>query len=82
MAEDTSTKIKNAGLEIVYKYISANKNYDSLKKDLENMTSKQRFDSIMQLASLFIAKPKQELDMNILNVGKVTITGEDDNSEY
>lgn len=82
MAEDTSTKIKNAGLEIVYKYISANKNYDSLKKDLENMTSKQRFDSIMQLASLFIAKPKQELDMNILKVGKVTITGEEDNSEY
>lgn len=77
-SEDTTSRIKDAGLELVYKYVTNNCDIYKLKDDLQEMTVKQRFDSIMQIATLFIAKPKQEVDMNVLNVGKVTITGEDE----
>jgi len=79
--EDTTNKIKDAGLELVYKYVTNKCDIFKLKDDLQNMTVKQRFDSVMQIASLFIAKPKQEVDMNVLNVGKVMITGEDEEEE-
>lgn len=83
MSKSTSginEKSKMVLSEMMYNYLSGDGLY-SINKDLEKMTPKERFNAMMTAAPYLFAKPKQEVGVEFMEIGKITITGEEEEKD-